>query len=211
MHPPGLQEPPLFFLLAISPILPSHAGFNWGAGCDGGNGTFNVNLTTVGELVEIGQIPSGKWNVRIYLTASSDVDVQIYDSNDVTKFSEGKAVVAWCADAKTCNIGALGSDEGAGYAMYKHMRVGYSGYGGTGGMPGKEWISVEGVTTTNLIMKAYAFETGTAIISYKFDRVQTSKCLGLTPFTGTFTLHVAKNSVVDIGEIPREKKNLQVN
>ena len=112
---------------------------------------------------------------------------------------------------KTCNIGALGSDEGAGYAMYKHMRVGYSGYGGTGGMPGKEWISVEGVTTTNLIMKAYAFETGTAIISYKFDRVQTSKCLGLTPFTGTFTLHVAKNSVVDIGEIPREKKNLQVN
>ncbi len=207
-----MQPHQLFYVVLL--ILPAliNAGFNWGAGCEGGNGTFQVNLTKVGELVKIGKIPSGKWNVRIFLTAPSDVDVQIYDTDDVAKFpTEGKAVVAWCADAKTCNIGTLGSEEGAGYANYKNMRIGYSGYGGTGGKPGKEWISIEGVSTTNLMMKAYAFETGTAVITYSFDRVQTSKCLGLTPFTGTFTLFVPKNNVVDIGEIPPHKKNLQVN
>ena len=66
---------------------------------------FSVNLTTVGEVVTIGSIPLRKWNVRILLTASSDVDVQIYDANDKTKFvNDGKAIVAWCADATTCNI-----------------------------------------------------------------------------------------------------------
>ena len=150
--------------------------------------------------------------MRILLTASSDVDVQIYDANDKTKFvNDGKAIVAWCADATTCNIGALGSDEGVGYVEYKAMRVGYSGYGGMDGMPGKEWISIEGVTTTLLTMKAYAFETGTARISYSFARTQTPECLGLKPFTGTFTTNVPESSVVEIGKIPRGKKNLQVN
>ena len=91
------------------------------------------------------------------------------------------------------------------------MRVGYSGYGGIDGMPGKEWISIEGATTALLTMKAYAFETGTAIISYSFARTQTPECLGLKPFTGTFTTDVPESSVVDIGNIPRGKKDLQVN
>jgi hypothetical protein len=184
--------------------------FEWGAGCEGGNGNFSVNMSQVGGLVTIGAIPKNKWNVRIYLTATADVDVQIYDSEDVSKFSEGKAVVAWCADPKTCNLGALGSQEGAGYVYYKGMRVGYSGYGGTGGMPGKEWISVEGVSTTSLVMKAFAFEAGTAAVSYHFDREQSATCLGLQPFTGTFSMDVRKDSVVDVGIIPRGKKNLWV-
>ena len=126
---------PLVLVLVLLTV-PAWAGFSWGAGCEGGNGTFAVNLTTVGEVVTIGSIPLGKWNVRILLTASSDVDVQIYDTNDKTKFvNDGKAIVAWCADAATCNIGALGSDEGVGYVEYKAMRVGYSGYGGMDGMP----------------------------------------------------------------------------
>ena len=185
-------------------------GFDWGAGCEGGNGTFNVNMSHVGELVSIGLIPKNKWNVRIYLTATADVDVQIYDSHDVSKFPEGKAVVAWCANPKTCNLGTLGSDEGVDYVDYKGMRVGYSGYGGMGGMPGKEWISVEGVSTTNLVMKAFAFEAGLAMVSYHFDREQSPECLGLQPFTGTFSMDVKKDGVVDVGTIPRGKKNLWV-
>ena len=90
------------------------AGFNWGAGCGGGNGTFSVNLTTPGQLVDVGTIPAGKWNVRVYLSATSDVDVQIFDADETSTFPEGKAPVAWCANAKTCNIGELGSDEGSG-------------------------------------------------------------------------------------------------
>ena len=57
-------------ILALALLaMPAWAGFSWGAGCEGGNGTFSVNLTTVGEVVTIGSIPLGKWNVRILLTA----------------------------------------------------------------------------------------------------------------------------------------------
>ena len=73
----------------------------------------------------VGKIPAGKWNVRVFLSAAADVDVQIYDEDDKSKFPEGKAVVAWCANAKTCNIGALGSDEGAGAITYKQFSLAF--------------------------------------------------------------------------------------
>ena len=44
---------PLVLVLVLLTV-PAWAGFSWGAGCEGGNGTFAVNLTTVGEVVTIG-------------------------------------------------------------------------------------------------------------------------------------------------------------
>ena len=116
-------------LLLLLLLTSAHAGFDWGAGCDGGTGTFSVNLTTAGQVVDVGFIPSGKWNVKVFLTSSSDVDIQIFDTEDISTFPEGQAVVAWCPNPKTCNIGALGSSETAGTAQYKSMKIGYSGYG----------------------------------------------------------------------------------
>ena len=186
------------------------ASFNWGDGCQGGNGTFTVNLTQAGQLVNVGAIPAGKYNVKVFLSASADVDVQIFDAEDTTTFPQGKAVVAWCANAKTCNIGKLGSDEGAGTANYKSMRIGYSGYGGINGKPGKEYITIEGKATTTLHMKAFAFEAGLAVVDYSWDRVQTACCLGIAPCTGQFSTSVPKDGTVNIGNIPRSKKNLRV-
>ena len=138
------------------------------------------------------------------------MDVQIYDVEDTSKFSEGKAIVAWCDNPKKCNIGALGSDEGKGYASYKGMRVGYSGYGGVAGKPGKEYITIEGETTTSLMMKAYAFQAGVAVVDYSWDRVQTGCCLGIAPCSGSFELQVNKDATVNVGDIPVGKKNLEV-
>ena len=76
----------------------------------------NVDLNE-GETTSIGILPAGKWSVKVRLAANSDVDVQIFDVDDQVNaqngktFLEGAAVVAWCEDAKKCNIGALGSEE----------------------------------------------------------------------------------------------------
>ena len=61
--------------------------------------------------------------VEIRLTADADVDVQLFDTDDKSKFPEGKAIVAWCEDAKTCNIGTLGSEEGLNTKEYKCVAV----------------------------------------------------------------------------------------
>lgn len=78
-------------------------------------------------LKDVGAIPKGKWNVKIRLSASADVDVQIYDTEDVAKFEEGKAIIAYC-EAKGCNKGALGNNEGEEEStVHSGMAVGYSG------------------------------------------------------------------------------------
>ena len=56
--------------------------------------------------------------ISVRLTAVRDVDVQLYDLESTSQFAEGKAVVAWCEDATTCNIGTLGSDAGKNSATY---------------------------------------------------------------------------------------------
>ena len=40
--------------------------------------------------MEIGEIPRGKKNLKIDLEADADVDIQLYDTEDTTKFPEGK-------------------------------------------------------------------------------------------------------------------------
>ena len=65
-------------------LTQARAGFNWGDGCDGGGGNFTVILKK-GELAALGVIPKGKWNVEVRLAAPSDMDIQIYDKDDVSK------------------------------------------------------------------------------------------------------------------------------
>ena len=115
----------------------AHAGFDFGTGCAGGSGTFNVELAE-GSTATLGTIPAGKRDVKIFLSSDADLDVQLYDLEDVARFPEGLAVIAWCdtsADAG-CNIGKLGSDEGVARTTYHGMGVEYSGYGGVGGAAG---------------------------------------------------------------------------
>lgn len=146
--------------------------------------------------------------MKIRLTANSDVDVQLYDLEDNSTYSEGQAIVAWCEEP--CNIGALGSSESEAYTRYAGMKVGYSGYYGVNGLYGKEWISVQGETSRRIAMYAFAFETGVAFVEYEWDRVQTACCLGVAACGGSFSQTIAQDQTVDIGEIPLDKKNLRV-
>ena len=60
-------------ITALSVLAPVRAGFNWGAGCDGGSGSFDLDLPNAGDLVNVGAIPSGKWNLS-ESTQSSSLD-----------------------------------------------------------------------------------------------------------------------------------------
>lgn len=157
-----------------------------------------MNFLLIGT---IGILPAGKWGVQVRLAADSDVDIQLYDVDDQVnaqnhkKFTEGGAVVAWCENAKTCNIGALGSDEGEGCIQYKAMRICYSGYGGVGS-PGSEFITISGKLSTSLQMKAFAFAAGAAKIDYEWSREQTGCCLGILPCRGQFSAQIAEGQVL---------------
>ena len=124
------------------------------------------------------------------------------------QYPEGKAVVAWCEEP--CNIGSLGSDAGEASKTYAGMKVKYSGYDGVGGEPGKEYVQITGIMERNVEMKAFAYQAGRAVVHYTYDRTQTGCCLGYKACGGEFAANVMKNQAVDIGEIPRGKKNLDV-
>lgn len=80
-------------VLTLQGIARVQGQFDWGGGCAGGSGAFETELKTKGSIQEVGPIPQGKWNVRIRLVASSDVDIQLYDSANNQSFREGK--VRW--------------------------------------------------------------------------------------------------------------------
>ena len=140
------------------------AGFDWGTGCAGGSGEFTTSLDK-GETLEVGNVPEGLWNVQVLLTATTDVDVQLYDAERTEKWADGQAIVAWVEDPATENGGVLGSSEGEESSTYQGMSVTYSGYGGVAGQPGKEFIRVTGEATTRLSLSAFAFEAGDAVVS----------------------------------------------
>lgn len=49
---------------------------------------------------------------------------------------------------------------------YLGMTISYSGYNGTNGNRGHEYITITGTVTTDLTMRAYAYRTGTAQLDY---------------------------------------------
>ena len=71
-------------LLVFSAFLlgGAEAGFDWGAGCEGGSGQFTTSLGA-GATVDVGEIPAGKWTVVARIPASSDVDVQFLPRSGV--------------------------------------------------------------------------------------------------------------------------------
>ena len=151
----------LLLLLSVVGFGTARAGFDWGSGCDAGSGEFSTDLKKRMSSLISAFFPLAS-GTRVRLTAASDVDVQLYDIKDKSKFKEGKALVAYCAEAG-CNKGALGNNDGSKEeTSYKGMLIQYSGYYGVDKQPGKEYITIVGELTTDLMMKAFAFEVGNA-------------------------------------------------
>lgn len=131
-----------------------------------------------GTIVDVGEIPMGKINLTINLTSDTgaDIDMQLYDLVDDTKFKEGRAIVAWCGFE--CNQGVLfgATEESARYpnttsaTALKNTTVPlykYSGYNGIKNL-GDESISIIGKTDRLLMMKVYGYDAGEASVSYTY-------------------------------------------
>jgi hypothetical protein len=189
-------------LLAATLVGSALAQFDWGSGCGGGTGQpFSVTLAE-GASATVGTIPPGKWQVQIFLTSSADVDVQLEDlSNNATV-----PLIAWCATRPAsraaqisagCGLLPTDSDTATEESVsYGGLTLTYSGYGGTNGRPGDEFITMQGVTSSTLRMKAFAFQAGSADVTYSWGRVQTGCCMGVAPCGGSFTSSVARNAYV---------------
>ena len=87
------------------------------------------------------------------LYCEKDVDIQLYDIEDTSKFAGGKAIIGYC-DTAGCNKGFLGNNDGTQKdTIYKNRNYEYSGYDGDGRSKGMN-IRLSGVSNTELSMKS---------------------------------------------------------
>lgn len=129
----------------------------------------------------VGDIPPGKIDIQIRLASKNDVDIQVYDLEDTSKFDEGEAVVAWafCGDKKwvpeqdKCNAGFLRGAKLEEYT-YRDLKYTYSGYNGNFNkfgvqQTGDESISIDGTSNTNLRMTVYGYaKSDNAVVTYSY-------------------------------------------
>ena len=108
---------------------------------------------TQNSLTSIGVIPANIPNLEIYLYAKNDLDIQLFDKN-------GKAIVAW----KTGILHNSYTED----TNYHGMTIEWSGYNGTNGKKGNEYIKITGMTTESLTMKLFAYQAGEALVKYSW-------------------------------------------
>jgi len=127
--------------------------------CKGGQGSFTKKMKH-NQRVNVGQIPAMTKNVEIKLRTDKDVDAELWTYNGKREI----AIVAW-------NIGKIDSPTKANIE-YNGATINYSGYNGittkTGMNFGHEDIGIKGQCKSGFTMKAYAFQAGTAKITYKW-------------------------------------------
>jgi len=188
-------------------------GFNFGSGCRDGDGSFTRDLPERYQMEELGIIPAGKFDVKIQLEADGDLDITLFDVGDTSKFPEGKAIVAWCSAEQVeagFNCGLL-QQAWKEKAKYKDMKITYSGFHGDGLNLGNEYIRIKGETSTDLMMKVFAYEVGEAKVTYSWAHSRTDCCRGVPDACGgTFTATLDEDQILRIGEIPVGKGDLRV-
>jgi len=116
-----------------------------------GSGSFSTTLSQ-GAVDLIGDIPVNKIGVEILLDSSQDLDIQLFDGE--------VALVKW----------PDGQLSGPGQQELQHngMKITWSGYNGTNGSWGNEYIRIEGRVSSKLTMKAFAYASGSADVTYEW-------------------------------------------
>lgn len=187
-------------------------GFDFG-GCSG-QGTFDVSLEQ-GNSAVLGQLPANVIGLKIQLSTNGDVDIILYDYENITSFREGEAVIRWCEAEQVSdsryNCGGLGQQPEVETMDYRGSTFKYSGYNGVTG-PGDEYVEVSvGATPAIMTIAAYAYDDGEGTVSYSYTGLDTPCCQGKpNACGGSFRTSVAEGEVTQLGQIPRGKKDLRV-
>jgi len=169
--------------------------FNFGT-CSG-EGDFQQEIISYNNNndndIYVGKIPQGIKGLEIQLISDKDVDIRLYGENDdkIVRWPDG---LLKSSTLQTKN--------------YQNMGVTYSGYNGTNGQKGHEFINIEGNTTTELTMKAFGYETGYATVHYSWTDKE--GCQSIETGHGTFQQDITEKDVTNVGEIPSGIDNLNV-
>ncbi len=167
------------------------ADFDWGTDCSDGEGTF-TQAVPFRAYATVGTIPAGKRGVEVLLDAENDVDVQLID------VATGAEIIAW--------PNGLVSSSGEGCATFEGLEYCYSGYNGTNGNYGDEYIRVNGATNRDLEMRIYGYQAGDAQVNYRWSAVPTCNEVG----DGVFSQYVPYSDSIVVGEIPTDKVNVTI-
>ncbi len=194
-----------------------YAGFDWGNndGQCSGSGQFSQSLQK-DAIVYIGEIPNGKKGVFIQLLSQRDLDVQLYDK--VT----GDEIVAW-------PNGILNGPYKSN-TSYGSMNIEWSGYKGdcpdfsygtedysickNNTSPGNEYIKIN-ETKRDLVMKAYAFRSGSASVQYSWTGTTGCTEGSSAKGEGTFQQYIVDyngdyEKTATVGDIPAGLKDIYI-
>ncbi|MCK5854060.1 MAG: hypothetical protein KAG56_02475 [Sulfurovaceae bacterium] len=184
-------------ILGINLLLTTalFSGFEFGE-CSG-TGSFEQEIhqyQNPEDAVVVGSIPLGIKGLHIELISDKDVDIRLYGQNN-------DKVVHW-------PNGILSRDKKE-TKPYKDVNVTYSGYNGTDGNKGHEFIEVKGTTPSTMIMKAFGYKAGYATVNYRWTGQE--ECEPKESGEGSFTQNIIKDHTTLVGTIPPNVNNLQIN
>jgi hypothetical protein len=132
-------------------------------------GTFTAAVS-LGGTITVGELPAGKKDIYASLQSPVDVDLQLYDLDETACTGDRKAIIAHSEEAAdgSCEKGTLGNNGSMESTTYKERVYEYSGCYGEGNEAtyGNEYIRVQGVLNTKLLMKAYGHAAGEAVVNY---------------------------------------------
>lgn len=141
-------------------------GFQFGKNpCKEGSNTFTQKLV-LNQRVNVGIIPAGKVNVKIELNTDKDVDTELWTPNGEN------AIVAWqCKSHQKKHMKSKCIDSAqAVKAKFRDITISYSGYMPKNGQFGKEYIHIIGQSKYAFLIRAYAYQAGTAKVKYSWDK-----------------------------------------
>jgi hypothetical protein len=132
--------------------------YSWeGTGGDGpaasGNGSFSKKIP-LNDRATIGTIPQGIEDLYIQLTATADLDIELWDGKNF--------VVGWQSDDVNAQVTSATEVSG----KYNGVVLTWSGWNGVGGNRGNEYIRISGVTGNSFVMKVFAFQAGSVDVVY---------------------------------------------
>lgn len=120
-----------------------------------GQGNFTKYVPR-GDRVVIGTIPKGISNLSIDLSASQDLDIELYDGDFF--------VVGWKVDGQSAYI--YHNAQVTGY--YNGVSITWSGWDGVDGKFGNEFIRINGTTQNPFQMKVYGYKAGDVEVDYNW-------------------------------------------
>merc|ERR1711981_240290 len=133
--------------------------------CKGGSGKFKKMMQQDARAT-VGLIPAGQNNVKVQLSSTHDLDVELWGEF-------GKiALVAWRCKYMNRKVhktptNCLDSATKASL-QYAGGKITYSGWVGTDGKMGNEYIHVTGKLKVPVMVRAYGYVKGNAAVTYSW-------------------------------------------